>query len=512
MQISNNNTDPIKIYDARWEVDEFDDSSIIRLFEATFLYAFDQGIDSIVFTRDGRLFSGHVLELGLRTAQRAGLKVYACIDPISTPAGYFLGALISSDHSETMTLVITASHNPKNYVGIKFTVSEVRAIGLDCGPDGGLRSIRDLFHSRKKMPESEQRELSIINPVNQYITEAMRLAKIKPGDLTGLHVVMDAMGGSAGPEVYQALLKAGVSVTARGMIPDGTFPCGAPNPTSTGKMKEALRLAAQNPKSIVIGMDGDGDRLVFGDKDGLLNAAFSAVPILNECLQLFPLSAKKIVYDPKTAPPALSEWKKMGAEPKLFRNGHSQIKEYMQEIHAVMAVEESGHFYHTLDVMGVNVSMEFSVLTILLFLKFCKKTSSALHELQRLQLSFYTSGEVNYKFTSDDVRDTALNDIVNFFVEDGALSADKTETGADLGGFQLVKGSIYTNMDAEGECSDIVSNTSVDEWYILFVRNSTNEKSVLRLFHNAQNAGVGRIVERNIENICKKMYNGVVVE
>ncbi len=134
--------DPIKIYDARWEVDEFNDDEVKRLFEATLGYAQLLGIDTINITRDARLGCARIMEIAINTAVEAGFRVHACFDSLSTSLSYFATMLTTLEHPNTLGLTITASHNPQQYIGVKFTVPTVRAIGFDCGPLDGLKKLK----------------------------------------------------------------------------------------------------------------------------------------------------------------------------------------------------------------------------------------------------------------------------------------------------------------------------------------------------------------------------------
>ena len=97
------------------------------------------------------------------------------------------------------------------------------------------------------------------------------------------------------------------------------------------------------------------------------------MPILRTLLDGGALKAgAKVLYDPKVNPLALAEWGQLGVEPVLFRNGHSQIKDYMNRIGAGSGAEESGHYYHDLRYEGLKISGENSIVTILLFLKAVK--------------------------------------------------------------------------------------------------------------------------------------------
>ena len=74
-----------------------------------------------------------------------------------------------------------------------------------------------------------------------------------------------ALNGSAGPELLKALTETGVKVIPQRIVPNGYFPTGSPNPTSQNKMNKAIEIANEHNADVVICMDGDGDRIVFGD-------------------------------------------------------------------------------------------------------------------------------------------------------------------------------------------------------------------------------------------------------
>ncbi|MCC7490842.1 MAG: hypothetical protein IT204_00765, partial [Fimbriimonadaceae bacterium] len=273
--------DPIKVYDARWEATDFDDAAVTRLFEATYAYAREEGVDTVCLTRDARLAAGHVLELACETALRLGLRVVLRPEPISTPQGYFTAHWVSRQHRQTLHLAITASHNPAQYIGVKFSLPVVQAIGFDCGPQGGLRRVRELYHAPTVYPPQPGGELHLVDLAREFRDHSLRTAGVAPGSLQGLGVVLDTFNGSAGPELYQALTAAGCTVYARRLVPDGSFPTGSPNPTSQGKMDDAVAVARDVGAPVVLGIDGDGDRMVFGDVHGILTAGFVTLPILD---------------------------------------------------------------------------------------------------------------------------------------------------------------------------------------------------------------------------------------
>jgi phosphomannomutase len=496
--------DPIKVYDARWEVDDFDDAETARLFEATLAYGRRLGVDTVTLTRDARLGCARVLEIGIQTAMRLGFRVIACPDPISTPQGYFVALRTSARHQKTMGLVITASHNPAQYVGVKFTVPTVQAIGLDCGPLGGLSMVREIYHSDEQFATESGGELFLVShPTADYVAYSLDAAGVTAGELAGLTVVLDAFHGSAGPEIWHALSKAGVRVVPLRLVPNGQFPSGSPNPTSQGKMDRAIKLAAQERADVVLGVDGDGDRIVFGDRRGIFSAGFVTVPILQTLLDEGRLPAgAKVLYDPKVNPLALAEWGKLGVEPVLFRNGHSQIKDYMTRIGALAGAEESGHYYHQLKYQDLTISGENSIVTILLFLKAVKQSPQLLAELWRLQDRIFTTGEFNYQFADDASRDRALAAAIEQFAADSAVTQSATSDGIDLEGTVVQRG---VRLGA-GRVA------LADRWYAGYFRVATNEKGVVRSYLSTGDAAFGRELERRTRDLLERDFHGRVVD
>ncbi len=495
--------DPIKVYDARWEVQEFSDQAIERLFEATFAYGRMLKVDAVTLTRDARLGCGRVMEIGMRVAQRMGVRLFLCANPISTPQSYFTTLHTAQEHPNVMGLTITASHNPAGYVGIKFTVPVVQAIGQDCGPMGGLSKIRQIYHSDETFAPTAGHSLHLMDLSREYIDFSLQQAGVAPGELRGLRVVLDAFNGSCGPELMMALNKAGVHVEPLRLVPDGYFPTGSPNPTSQGKMNDAVKLASEKNCHAVIGVDGDGDRIVFGDRRGILTAGFAFVPILQACLAAH-AGEKNVsaLYDPKVSPLALAEWGKLGVRPVLFRNGHSQIKDYMKQTGALAAAEESGHYYHRITLGRHTIAGENSIMTILLFLQALAKRPQLMDELWAGQEKIFTTGEFNYQFDTDATRDQALDCIIKTFTGEGAAKVTATPDGIDLQGTCLDRGVKLDPGSVKLEPG----------WYSGYIRVATNEKGVVRSYFSADDTATGQRIEKATRDICQERFKGKVVE
>ncbi len=496
--------DPIKTYDARWEAHEFDDVAVTRLFEATCAYGRELGVDTLALARDARLAAPHVLELACEVAVRAGFHVYLSPRAISTPQAYFLAMQVTSRHPGTMGLMITASHNPRDYIGVKFTVPSVAAIGMDCGPAGGLRRIRELYHAKPRANSGGMGpgSVTLIDPGAEYLRFSMEEAGVGPGELAGLKVVLDGFHGSAGPELINALQLAGVEVEALRIIPDGSFPTGSPNPTSLGKMDAAVARAKEVGAHAVIGLDGDGDRLVFGDARGVLTAGFVAVPILRACVPAVAASRVPVLYDPKVSPAALAEWGRLAVRPVLFRNGHSQIKDYMRRIGAIAAAEESGHYYHRITMGPLTVCCENTILTSLLFLRSLHRRRELMDELWAGQEQACTTGEFNYQFDSDETRDRALATVIHRLRSEGAAIQTTTPDGIDLEGTVVSQGVSISEAGV----------SLADTWYSGYLRIATNEKAVVRCYFSAGDTTGLASVETLARDLLAGPFQGRVIE
>jgi phosphomannomutase len=315
--------------------------------------------------------------------------------------------------------------------------------------------------------------------------------------------VLDAFHGSAGPEIWHALTAAGARVLPLRLVPNGAFPTGSPNPTSTGKMDAAVRLAKDAGADVVLGVDGDGDRIVFGDRRGILSAGFATVPVLQTLIKSGEVRhGAKVLYDPKVNPLALAEWGKLGVEPVLFRNGHSQIKDYMTHVGAVAGAEESGHYYHRLKYENLTISAENSIVTILLFLKAMKASRSRMDELWTLQNRVFTTGEFNYQFRDDAIRDRALAAAIASFTADGATAQSATVDGIDL------EGTVVNRGVALGAGSVSLA----DRWYSGYFRVATNERGVVRSYLSTGDAEFGRELERRTRSHLQQEFGGQVID
>ena len=232
-------------------------------------------------------------------------------------------------------------------------------------------------------------------------------------------------------------------------------------------------------------------------------SGFVMIPILKSILSDTDfVKPSKVLYDPKVNPMALLKWGDLNAEPVLFRNGHSQIKAFMKEAGAIAGAEESGHFYHRLPLGDMVISGENSLYTILLFLKSVHANKGIISEIRTLQDQIFTSGEFNFEFADDTIRDQAMYAVIELFENDQARLTTHSENGDDLEGTVVYKGIAV-------QSGKITLN---DDWYAAYLRTATNEKGVVRSYISSCNTRIGKALQEKIVRLLTDQFKGKEIE
>ena len=159
-------------------------------------------------------------------------------------------------------------------------------------------------------------------------------------------------------------------------------------------------------------------------------------------------------------------------------------------------------FRSRLPLGDMEVSGENSLYTILLFLKSVQENKSIISEIRTLQDQIYTSGEFNFEFANDIIRDQAMNAIISLFKSDQARLTTHSENGDDLEGTVVYKGVDHVN----GKIS------LTDDWYAAYVRTATNEKGVVRSYISSCTDEKGKKLRGKIERILKEQFSGKEIE
>jgi phosphomannomutase/phosphoglucomutase len=284
---------------------------------------------NMIVGRDNRLHSPDLQASFIKGILSTGIDVVN-VDIITSPMLYYAVCKFGADSGVN----ITASHNPKEYNGVKVVREMAHSV---CGDElqKVVQIILDEDFEEGHAMESEKTD--VFDHYKQDLTEKFKMAR-------PLKVVIDAGNGTAGafaPALFRAL---GCEVTELYCELDGTFPNHEANPEVEENMRELGETVRAEGADLGLGFDGDGDRVGVVDENGKhYSADFLILLLARDLLKHHPGS--QIVFDVKVSKILIDEIEKLGGIPVMSATGHSFIETKMHEISAPLAGEISGHLF-----------------------------------------------------------------------------------------------------------------------------------------------------------------------
>ena len=332
----------------------------------------------IAVGRDMRLSSPTMAAALIEGAASAGAEVLD-IGLVGTEMVYFAVGDLGLDGG----VMVTASHNPKDYTGMKI----VRAGAFPVGGDSGLLDVRDRALAA---PSGPTRSASIrAFDVWPAFVERV-LSFIDPGALRPLKVVIDAANGMAGAMLPPVLAQLPIEAVECYFEPDGSFPNHEPNPLLPENREFIVRKTLEEGADLGVAFDGDADRCFFVDDTGeFVPGDFATALFAQGVLEKEP--GATVIYDVRASWAVLETIERAGGTPVVNRVGHAFIKERMREVGAAFAGEVSGHYYFR----------EFSqadtgVVPFLVMLERISKGGAKLSKLLRpFRDRYFITGELN---------------------------------------------------------------------------------------------------------------------
>jgi phosphomannomutase/phosphoglucomutase len=232
--------------------------------------------------------------------------------------------------------MITASHNPKEYNGMKLGVGFSETMITE-----EIIQYRELVKSGKFISRAPKGKYVEKNIFPEYVDDILR--HVDP--LTKkFKVVVDACAATAGVFMPELLKKAGCEVIEQNCIPDGNFPVGTPDPTERDVLERLAKRVIQEKADIGFTYDADGDRVgVVDEKGGLLWNDVLVSIFAKDILDFLPGS--KIIFNTLCSKQVDEVIKQAGGIPIIWKTGHSFIKAKVREERAPFGGELSGHFF-----------------------------------------------------------------------------------------------------------------------------------------------------------------------
>jgi phosphomannomutase len=304
-------------------------------------------------------------------------------------------------------ITVTASHNPKEYTGMKI----VRRGALPVGGESGLMEIRDraLRGFGEPSRRGEVQEQDIYPAFVEKVLSFIDVEALEP-----LRVVIDCANGMAGAMLPPVLERLPIDAVHYFFEPDGTFPNHEPNPLLPENREFIVRKTLEERADFGVAFDGDADRCFFVDDTGeFVPGDFITALLAEAVLEKEP--GAKIIYDVRASWAVPHTIEQAGGTPLINRVGHAFIKHRMREEDAAFGGEVSGHYYFR------NFSQADSgVVPFLLMLELVSKKGQKLSEiLAEFRGRYFITGELNTPV--DDVA-LKLQEIEERFGKEGEVT------------------------------------------------------------------------------------------
>ncbi|MGZ5313552.1 MAG: phosphomannomutase/phosphoglucomutase, partial [Solirubrobacterales bacterium] len=279
--------------------------------------------------------------------------------------------------------MVTASHNPKPYTGVKL----LREGALALSGDAGIQEVRSIIEAGLPDPPGggSVQEVGVGEEFRKHVLGFVDAASIGP-----LRVLADGGNGMAGPMVGPLLERINLDLITTYWEPDGNFPDREPNPLLEENRRFIVEQVREQGVDLAIAWDGDADRCFFIDAEGsFCDGDFVCALLARAALAKEP--GATILYDPRSSRAVPDTVAASGGKSDLSRVGHAFFKIRMRETGAVFGGEVSGHYY-----FRDFFCADSGTIPALLMLELISREGRSLKELMaEFRSRYFISGEIN---------------------------------------------------------------------------------------------------------------------
>lgn len=356
----------------------------------------------VLIGRDVRESSPEIYEALCSGITDAGADVYDA-GLSTTPMIYWGTAKFGFEAS----VMITASHNPKEYNGLKISRKDALPVGFD----SGLNELEKWIHERDIVPASQKGNVIDYKIKEQYL-DFQRAYLV---DLTGLNIAVDGSNGMAGLFIKELL---GNKPHYIFLEPDGTFPNHEANPLEIKNVHDLQKLVNETKSDIGVIFDGDADRVMFVDE----NSRFISPDLIIGLLAHYFLEEKKlkgnVLQDIRTSKAVGEYIENFGSTMHMWRVGRAYAALKLREIDGIFGGELAGHYYFR-DFYYSDSGILACLLVLRIVDKF-KKQGIKFSELIDKISSYANSGEINFKI---EEKEKAMEALKGYFTHTEAPTA-----------------------------------------------------------------------------------------
>jgi len=370
--------------------------------------------DKVLIGRDVRDSSQEIIEYLIAGITDAGADVYD-LGLSTTPMVYFA----TGKYGFTASVQITASHNPKEYNGLKVS----RENALPVGFDTGLSTIKEWTESREVIPSAKKGVVKSLDITQEYLDFLSNYKK----DITGLNVGVDLSNGMAALLIKRVLGEGSHNLHYIFDELDGTFPNHEANPLVPENIRDLQKLVKEKRCDVGVIFDGDGDRVMFTDENGRFISPDLMIALMGHYF-LEERGEKGAVLQDIRSSKAVGEYlTPMGAQMHTWRVGRAFAAHKLREIDGIYGGELAGHYYFrdfyysdsgimaSLIILGVVAKMKSRGVSL----------SQLISSIERYQ----NSGEINFRIAR---KKEAMDLIREYF-----LSQERADASYDFDGYRV---------------------------------------------------------------------------
>ncbi len=343
------------------------------------------GVNEFCIGRDARVSSPSLFTSMMDAFVDSGKDV-TDIGMVSTPMSYFA----SGKYGFGATIQITASHNPKEYNGMK--ICRENAIALSY--EGGIRKIEEKVKGGVVVkPSINKGKVKKLDVSLEYINHIMSFTDIQ----RPLKIVVDASNGAVGPIVERFFKNIdNIELYPLFCEPDGTFPNHSPNPMKEDALTNLKEKVKETGADLGAIFDADGDRVMFIDEN--LNRVKPDIITALIAIEILKKQGPCVIgYDLRSSRAVPEIIREHGGEPVITRVGHAYMKEVMREKDSPFAGELSGHYY-----FKDNYFADSGMLALVKVLNIASQDNRPFSEIIKAIDRYYATGEINFKVANPD--------------------------------------------------------------------------------------------------------------
>ena len=376
------NWDVFRAYDIRGIYPQDIDEEAYYRIAKTYVYLFKP--TSMVVGMDARTSSPPLKASLVRGFLDAGVDVVD-IGEITTDMLYY--AVGASDYSGGV--VVSASHNPKEYNGMKMVREKATAISSDTG----LFDIRDALKANKDAEVTSDKKGTCTERdiLNDYIAHVLK--SIDRNSIQKFTFVGNGNFGFVCRPAAKLVEELGLNLIPLNFEPDGSFPKGPPDPMLPSNRTETEALIKERGATFGVAWDADADRAMFFTEKGEYISGAYIIALLADILLTKYGSDNTIIFDPRVIWPTLDLVRRRGGRPIVSKGGHAFMKDRMRRENGLFAGELSGHYY-----FRENFYADNGVIPFLLVLEHLSTQGKPFSEIMAPYMAgHYMSGELNYR-------------------------------------------------------------------------------------------------------------------